>query len=138
MSYTLTSPTTGESMSLLHREWEMLLVLAQRNGWDPERANIDRYTVGGRVSREDAASMAAAIERALPDVPTFVADGLTEEQRRKPQPLTELRARRPGNEQGDPLAYFSGGQRLVLTNFINWMGPGAFEVSLMPGISPQF
>ena len=125
-------------MSLLHREWEMLLVLAQRYGWDPERGNIDRYAEGGRVSREDAASMAAAIERALPDVPTFVADGLTEEQRRKPQPLTELRARRPGNEQGDPLAYFSGRGRVALTRFVHCMGPGAVEVSLMPGISAQF
>ena len=137
MSYMLTSPTTGESMSLLHREWELLLVLAQRYGWDPERGNIDRYAEGGRVSREDAASMAAAIRRALPDVPVFLADGLTEEERRTPQPLTEFRAR-PGNEQGDPLAYFSGRGRVTLTSFVHWMGPGAFEVSLMPGISPQF
>ena len=137
MSYMLTSPTTRERMSLLHREWEMLLVLAQRNGWDPERGAIDRYAEGGWVSREDAASMAAAIERALPDVPTFVADGLTEEQRRKPRPLTEFRAR-TGNEQGDPLAYFSGRARATLARFVHLMGPGAFEVSLMPGISPQF
>ncbi len=138
MSYRLISPTTGQSMTLLHREWEMLLVLAQRNGWTPERGDLDTYAQGGRVSRTDAAGMAAAIKRGLPDVPEFSANSLTEEEPARPRTMDELRAR-PGDEQGDPLAYFSGHRRRrTLRNFISWMGPGAFEVSLMPGYYPEF
>ena len=41
--------------------------------------------------------MAAALERALPNMPSFYADGLTKEQHKCPTTLEELRAR-PGDE----------------------------------------
>jgi hypothetical protein len=124
-------------MHVLHREWEMLLELARMKGWEAERGDVDRYASGGPISRTDASGMAAAIRRALPDVPAHYADGLTEEERTKPRTLEEMKAR-PGGDQRDPFAYFSGRGRTTLINFANKMASGAFEAELMPGFSPEF
>jgi hypothetical protein len=44
---------------------------------------------------------------------------------------------RPGDEQGDPFAYFSGGNRRTLEQFIEIATPG-FEIRLLPGFSGEF
>jgi hypothetical protein len=136
MSYELTNDSGGE-MRLLPREWQMLLILAKLKEWEPERGDIGHYAQGGVVSGTDAAGIAAAVERALPDVPAFYADGLTEAERVRPQILGELR-QRPGDEEGDPFAYWSGRGRNRLLLFVREMASGPFRVQPMPGFSPEF
>jgi hypothetical protein len=75
MSYELHNDA-GEHMQLLRGEWEMLLELARLEGWVPARGDLDHYASGGTVSLVDAAGLAAAIRRALPNVPAHYADGL--------------------------------------------------------------
>ncbi len=125
-------------MRLLPREWQMLLIFAKRKEWEPERGDIGHYAQGGVVvSGTDAAGIAAAVERALPDVPAFYADGLTEAERVRLQVLGELR-QRPGDEEGDPFAYWSGRGRNRLLLFVREMASGPFRVQPMPGFSPEF
>ena len=136
MSYELTNDS-GAEMRLLPREWQMLLILAKLKEWEPERGDIGHYAQGGVVSGTDAAGIAAAVERALPDVPAFYADGLTEEERVRPELLRDLR-QRPGDQEGNPVAYFSGRARNMLLRFARQMASGPFRVGLMAGSSPEF
>src|SRR5829696_7743913 len=100
MSYELHNDA-GEHMQLLRGEWEMLLELARLEGWVPARGDLDHYASGGTVSLVDAAGLAAAIRRALPNVPAHYADGLAEEDRNKLGTFQELKVR-PGSS-GRPL-----------------------------------
>jgi hypothetical protein len=134
MAYELRNTTTGEDMRMLHREWELLLVLAERYGWRPAKGR--KYARGGRFFHMDAASMSAALSRALLDISHSYADGYTEEERLRAAPLRELRAR-PSVEQSDPLIYFSGPGRVTLKRFIG-VASGAFEVRPASGFSGQF
>ena len=129
-------------MQLLHREWEMLLALATGQGWEPVPGR--NYAEGGRVSEVEARHLTTALERALPDIPGFYADGLAEEERPTgartfPQMLEEggLSHERPGDEEGDPFAYFSGGNRRNLEQFIQIATPG-FEIRPLPGFGGEF
>ncbi len=120
---------------MLHREWELLLVLAERYGWRPAKGR--NYARGGRFFHMDAVSMSATLSRALLDIPHSYADGgYTEEERLRAAPLGELRPR-PGVEQSDPLIYFSGSGRVTLERFIG-IASGPFEVRPSSGYSGQF
>ncbi|MCA1716232.1 MAG: hypothetical protein LC781_04990 [Actinobacteria bacterium] len=134
MAYELTNTTTGKGIRMLHREWELLLDLAERYGWRPAKGRD--YARGGRFFHMDAVGMSAALARALPDIPLFYIDGLTEEERSRAAPLRELEAS-PGYEQGDPLVYFSGPGRVTLEHFIR-IASGPFEVRPSSGFSGKF
>jgi hypothetical protein len=137
MSYELHNDA-GEHMQLLRGEWEMLLELARLEGWVPARGDLDHYASGGTVSLVDAAGLAAAIRRALPNVPAHYADGLAEEDRDKLRTFQELKVRPGDHHQGDPFAYFGRRGRNTLINFANKMASRPFEVELMPSFSPEF
>jgi LPXTG-motif cell wall-anchored protein len=72
MAYELRNTTTGEDMRMLHREWELLLVLAERYDWRPAKGR--NYARGGRFFHMDAIRMSAALSRALLDIPYSYAD----------------------------------------------------------------
>jgi hypothetical protein len=133
---------TGGHMQLLHREWEMLLELATRQGWRPAPSRY--YAEGGRVFEVEARHLTAALKRALPDIPGFYADDLAGEERGAtartlPQMLEEggVLHERPGDEQGDPFAYFSGGNRRTLEQFVGIAAEG-FEIRPLPGFGGEF
>jgi hypothetical protein len=134
MAYELRNTTTGEDMRMLHREWELLLVLAERYDWRPAKGR--NYARGGRFFHMDAVRMSAALSRALLEIPHSYADGYTEQERLRAAPLRELRAH-PSVEQSDPLIYFSGPGRDTLERFIR-IASGAFEVRPSSGFSGQF
>jgi hypothetical protein len=117
--YELIGVISGLRMRLSSRDWEMLLVLAERNDW--ERV-WERDYHQGRVAEIQARSMAAAIKRAMPDVPTFYASP-PEEKLPARGTLERLRYR-PGDEESDPLAYFSQRGRTQLTDFTNIASSG--------------
>jgi hypothetical protein len=89
MAYELRNTATEEDIRMLHREWELLLVLAERYGWHPAKGR--NYARGGRFFHMDAVGMSAALSRALLDIPHSYADGYTEEERLRAAPLRELR-----------------------------------------------
>jgi hypothetical protein len=134
MAYDLRNTTTGEDMRMLHMEWELLLVLAERYGWRPAKGR--NYVRGGRFFHMDAVNMSAALSRALLEIPHSYADGYTEEERLRAAPLGELRDH-PSVEQSDPLIYFSGPGRDMLERFIR-IASGPFEVRPSSGFSGQF
>ena len=134
MAYDLRNTTTGEDMRMLHMEWELLLVLAERHVWRPAKGR--NYVRGGRFFHMDAVNMWAALSRALLEIPHSYADGYTEEERLRAAPLRELRAH-PSVEQSDPLIYFSGPGHVTLERFIR-IASEAFEVRLSSGFSGQF
>jgi hypothetical protein len=134
MAYELRNTATGEDMRMLHREWELLLVLAERYGWRPAKGRD--YARGGRFFHMDAVGMSAALSRALLDISRSYADGYTDEERSRAAPLRELRAR-PSVEQSDPLIYFSGPGRSTLERFIS-IASGTFEVRPSSGFSGKF
>jgi hypothetical protein len=134
MAYELRNTASGEDMRMLHREWELLLVLAERYGWRPAKGR--NYARGGRFFHMDAVNMSATLSRALLDIPHSYADGYTEEERLRAAPLRELRDH-PGVEQSDPLIYFSGPGRVTLERFIG-IASGPFEVRPSSGYSGQF
>ncbi len=113
--YEFINPTRGYSMQLSSREWEMLLALAVRYGWEPEPGR--NYAREGTIGDAEAAAMATAVKTALRDVPTRYA-ARAEEELPPPNTLERLRYR-PGDEEEDPLGYFSGHNRTKLLNFIN-------------------
>jgi hypothetical protein len=80
--------------------------------------------------------MSDALARALPDIPLFYIDGLTEEERSRAAPLRELEAN-PEYKQGDPLVYFSGPGRVTLEHFVR-IASGPFELSPSSGFSGKF
>lgn len=73
--------TGGEFRWNIHR-WYALLRLAKQYGWKPEGTSHDdpdwngTYTANNYqvVCASDAANLADAIERALPDIPNYPAD----------------------------------------------------------------
>ncbi len=134
MAYELKNTANAEGMRMLHREWELLLDLAERYGW--RRAKGRDYARGGKFFHMDAVGMSAALARALPDIPLVYINGLTEEERSRAAPLRELEAS-PGYEQGDPLVYFSGPGRVTLEHFIR-IASGPFEVRPSSGFSGKF
>ena len=95
MVYELRNTATGEDMRMLHRKWELLLVLAERYGWRPAKGR--NYARGGTFFHMDAVRMSAALSRALLDIPHSYAHGYTEEERLRAAPLAELRTQ-PGVE----------------------------------------
>ena len=102
-------------MQLSYREWEMLRALALRYGWEPEPGR--NYAREGTIGDAEAAAMAAAVKTALRDVPIHYA---TRAEEKLPPPNTLERLRyRPGEEEEDPLGYFSGHNRTKLLNFTN-------------------
>jgi hypothetical protein len=102
-------------MQLTAREWGLLQTLAKRYGWQPYPGS--GYDREGVIGDAEAAEMATAVKQALQDVPPFYAAAEDED---LPPPRTLERLRyRPGDEEEDPLAYFSGHQRVKLINFIN-------------------
>ena len=102
-------------MQLSYREWEMLRALAVRYGWESEPGR--NYAREGTIGDAEAAAMAAAVKTALRDVPIHYATRAEEE---LPPPNTLERLRyRPGEEEEDPLGYFSGHNRTKLLNFTN-------------------
>ena len=113
--YELTNPTQGYSTHLSAREWELLLALAERYGWQPEPGK--NYAQEGTIGDAEAAEMATAVKNALRDVPVFYA--AAEEQKLPPQKTLERLRYRPGDTEEDPLGYFSGHNRTKLINFIN-------------------
>ena len=119
---------------MLTREWELLLVLAERYGWRPAKGR--NYGRGGRFFHMDAVGMSAALFRALVDIPHSYADGYTDEERLRAAPFRELRPD-PSVEQSDPLIYFSGPGRVTLERFIR-IASGPFEVRPSSGFSGQF
>jgi hypothetical protein len=112
--YELINPTRGYSTQLSAREWEMLRALAVRYGWEPEPGR--NYAREGTIGDADAAAMATAVKQALRDVPIFYA--AAKKELLPPNTLERLRYR-PGDEEEDPLGYFSGHNRTKLLNFIN-------------------
>src|SRR4028118_234543 len=108
MAYELRNTATGEDMRMLHREWELLLVLAERYDWRPAKGR--NYARGGRFFHMDAVRMSAALSRALVDIPHSYADGYTEEERLRAAPLRELRAH-PRVEHTQPPLYSTGAAR---------------------------
>jgi hypothetical protein len=120
MAYDVTN-AKGEQMQLLHREWELLLELAVQYGWQSVRGEHIRgggYGRGGRIDELDARNMAAALGRAMPDIPG------------DPSPHA-------GHEQGEALAYFSGNNLNTLRQFIQ-LASGAFEIRERSGFGGEF
>ncbi|HZW07226.1 MAG TPA: hypothetical protein VFF65_08880 [Phycisphaerales bacterium] len=137
------------SMTFSNRSWGMLMKLAYDSGWkplgceQPERwpvltgeGDLNRFfsmdyfsRLGQRVTAEDAARIADAIESALPDIPAFDAmahkvlssidaPGL-------PRPLRSIR---PGVKV-NPYEYFSGDNREPLGLFIRFCRAGGFAIT---------
>ena len=133
MPYEVTS-ADGAHIRLLHQEWEVLLDLAERYGWQPARGRD--YARGGRFSEKEARRMAAALLRALPDIPSSHVYGALNERRSIP---TEPRALRHsvGGEKGEALAYFSGSNRATLQQFVK-LASHSFEVHPVLGFGGVF
>jgi hypothetical protein len=134
MAYELKNTANAEGMRMLHREWELLLDLAELYGW--RRTKGRDYARGGKFFHMDAVGMSAVLARALPDIPLVYINGLTKEEHSRAAPLRELKAS-PGYEQGDPLIYFSGPGRVTLERFIR-IASGPFEVRPSSGVSGKF
>ena len=88
--------------------------------------NIDSYILnsGYRVFAEDAHALAAALERALPDVPDH--DAVEHKTFEDPR-LPGVRLYRPG-EAISPVEAFSGENKAMLTDFIAFCRQGGFEI----------
>lgn len=132
-NYELINATSGQRLRLSSREWEMLLNLAERNDWKPvERRDYFQ----GKVPEVEAFTMAAAIKRAMPDVPTFYASPPEEEL--PPRRTLERLRYRPGDKEGDPLAYFSQRGRTKLIDFANIASSGGgFIIHPLPDASTE-
>jgi hypothetical protein len=131
--YELANATSGQRLSLSSREWEMLLSLAERNDWEPVES---RDYFQGMVFEVEAFRMAAAIKRAMPDVPTFYASPPEEEL--PPRRTLERLRYRPGDKEGDPLAYFSQRGRTKLIDFVNIASSdGGFIIRPLPDASTE-
>ena len=125
MAYELTNPATGEKMHVLHREWEYLLDLASRYGWEPKDVN---YAGGGEISETEAAEMADAITRALPDISGYPGE----------QVSVGLISEAPPRNEDYLFSYWSGGSRKTLEEFVHLAAGGGFVVNLAPGFSGEF
>jgi hypothetical protein len=89
----------------------------ERPEWD---GNYDTND-GQRVTAEDAAALADALEQALPDVPSH--DALAH----KTKEVGGMRCI-PIDADVSPLEYFSGKGRARLTAFIRFCRAGGFEI----------
>ncbi len=137
MDYELVGDT-GLHMQVTHDEWELLLVLAERLEYWHRMEGRD-YSRKGYIDKTEARAMSEALQRTIGDVPTFLADGLTEEERaQRPKTLEALRGARPGAEAGDAPTYFSGPYRHRVVNFINLAAAGGFTVKYSEGYGPGF
>ncbi len=132
----------GEQMQLLHREWELLLELAVRYGWQSARGENIRgggYGRGGRIDEIDARNMAGALRRAIADIPgsyaSYAEEPTKEEQLRSTPPRDS--SPRAGREEGEALAYFSSDNLNTLRQFIN-LASGAFEIRERSGFGGEF
>jgi hypothetical protein len=121
-------------MRLLHREWEVVLDLAERYGWRPARGRD--YARGGRFGEMEALRMAAALLRALPDIPDSHVHGSLNERRSLPTEKQALRHRK-GEEKSNPLTYFSGSNRATLQQFVK-LASHSFEVHPVLGFGGVF
>ena len=132
-NYELINATSGQRLRLSGREWEMLLNLAERNDWKPvERRDYFQ----GKVPEVEAFTMAAAIKRAMPDVPAFYAS--PPEAELPPRRMLERLRYRPGDKEGDPLAYFSQRGRTKLIDFANIASSdGGFIIHPLPDASTE-
>jgi hypothetical protein len=117
--------------------WGNTLRLACMYGWEPAGTRAPRkwgrkgkrppweggYDTndGQRVTDEDAAALADALERALPDVPTH--DALAH----KTREVGGIRCI-PYDADVSPLEYLSGKGRTRLTEFIRFCRDGGFEI----------
>ncbi len=101
---------------LTEKEWERLLDLAEKKGWEREP---DRdYFREGVIDDADGADMAAAVRKGLhEDVPAKLASP-PEEELLPPNTLDSLRYR-PGDVERNPFLYFSGHHRRKLIDFVN-------------------
>ncbi len=116
-------------------QWSAVLVLAQRNGWEPagtvlERAPgwAGRYDTndGQTVTAVDAGRLADALERALPDIPDH--DAL--EHKAKVVDLPGLGPTRliDAQENVSPVELFSGSNKEYLRRFISYCRAGSFQI----------
>jgi hypothetical protein len=122
MGYQLTSESTGETLTLSPREWEMLLKLAdQPAGWQPRG---DREYTRGMFPAEAASEMAESVKVSLP----YLSRERVGEQAGKARNVEEL-PKSLGYLQGDPHTFFgdAAGRRKV-ERFIKLASLGAFEV----------
>jgi len=75
MSYVLTR-ADGEHFRFEHSAWAPLLHVARLHGWQPQGVESDEQqyivNVGQYVTAVDAGELAAALERALNDIPETV------------------------------------------------------------------
>ena len=157
MSYELVSQPTVLCRTFSKQFWAKALELAQIYGWKPlgtrQPSNIDFYALcaewdgryltndGQTVKAEDARWLAAALERALTDIPDEyiptdwnsvfqleddLPDWLSPEEREFIE--EELQDGLLDIMGMSPLAYFAGREKQHLKEFIRFCRLGSFEI----------
>lgn len=121
MGYTLYSTKKVDDITptcdLGLRTWPAILELATKYGWTPEMPLGEyRQMCCTEVTADDAAQLAAAVERALPDIPVHDA----------------VHVQRDGNfidmQCGTVLEQLSGIRRRIVQNFVAFARRGAFRI----------
>jgi len=117
--------------------WGKVWELARQYGWEPT-ADWDSYILNAyqTVDSEDAALLADALERALPDIPDFDTDEkLREYAPGDPptDPVMQLLVEAVGagigpNDSLSPVEFFSGEAKEKVQDFIAYCRAGAFTI----------
>lgn len=157
MSYELISQSTVLCRTFSRQFWANALELARAYGWKPSGTRpplqIDFYQLGAEwdggyltndgqiVKREDALSLAAALEKSLDDIPddnpSLDWNSLFQQDDELPEWLSPEEKAFMEEELQDclldlasmnPLEYFAGDEKRHLKEFIRFCRLGSFEI----------